>query len=179
MTSTFSRFAIFAVFGWMASSSVTADNLGYVQAGVGTTSYDGEENATAVSVSSAMFIYNWLGVEIAFSDFGKVTNQPFRDEEIKLKANAFSLSAVGMYDINDSIMFYGKLGIDAWEADINFANNRRSDTDESTAPYFAIGLGYRFADNLGVAGEYQFHSIDVYDTNVDIEQFMLGLRLTF
>lgn len=179
MTTTISRFAIFAIIGWMASSSVSADELGYVQVGVGSTSYDGEETSTAVSVSSAMFITSWLGAELAFTDFGKVENQPFNDQEIKLKANSYSLAAVGRYNINDAIVFYGKLGVDAWEADINFTNNRLSDTDEGTAPFYAIGLRYRFKDHWSVAGEYQFHSFDIYETNVDIEQFMLGFRVVF
>lgn len=184
MTSTSSRIAtfaavIFSVVAWMASSSVTADNLGYVQAGVGSSSYDGEESATAVSVSSAMFINSWIGVELGFTDFGEVDDQPFNEQPIKLKANSFSLSALGMYNIDDDLMFYGKLGVDVWEADISFSNGQLSDTDEGSAPFYAIGLAYRFGKNLGVTGEYQFHSIDINDTTIDIEQFLLGLRLTF
>ena len=183
MTSPFSRFATIALLGSLASGSLIADELGYAQLGVGSSSYDGEESATAVSLSAAMFFNSWLGTELAFTNFGEVDEQPLpsnTDVTFKLKASTFSLSAVGKYNINDSMAFYGKAGIDVWEADVSFYDNsRRSDTDEGAEPFFAFGLVYRFGDQLAVAGEYQFHSFDVLENTIDIEQFMVGLRLVF
>lgn len=167
-----------ALLSSLASHSF-ADGYAYLATGVA--DFDGEETDNSVAMGVGFDLIKHLAFELNFTNFGAVTDMAFNNTEIELKAETLSLAAVGLWDVADNVTVFGKLGVDVWEARITVPQEYSAyvNTEEGVAPYLSVGARYKFTEQLGAMAEYQLHQFDIGDTDVSMNNFMVGIELYF
>ena len=154
---------------------------GYAYLATGAADFGGEETDNSVAMGVGFDLIKYLALELNFTNFGSVTDMAFNDTEIDLKAETLSFAAVGLWDVTDDVTVFGKLGVDVWEARIAIPREHSvfSNTEEGVAPYLSFGARYKFTEQLGAMAEYQLHQFDISDTDVSMNNFMVGIELYF
>ena len=109
-----------------------------------------------------------FGVELGYTDFGKVSAAP----GIDVKGNAIELVGVGTLPLNDKFSLLGKLGFAMGE----FKGGGAS--ADSTELTYGIGAQYNLSPVLGLRAEYQIYT-DVGDGASDVNVMSIGIVYRF
>ena len=168
-----------------ALSSFTVNTMadGYAYAATGVSDFDGEETDQSLALGAGLDITEHLAAELNFTNFGKVKGDFFNASNVDIKAETFSLAAVGSWPITEDLSVSGKLGLDIWETHLRVYNANGvfsySNTEEGVSPYIAIGAHYQFDEQWGAMAEYQFHQFEIGSDDLDMGNFMIGVELYF
>ena len=165
----------------LSSFSVNAMADGYAYAAIGVSDFDGEETDQSLALGAGFDIIDHLAAELNFTNFGKVKGDFFNASNVDIKAETFSLAAVGSWSITEDLSVSGKLGLDVWEAHLRApnANGVYTNTDEGVSPFIAIGAHYQFDEQWGAMAEYQFHQFEIGSEDMDLGNFMIGIEMYF
>lgn len=156
-----------AALGALSFNTLAAEPVGwYAGAGVGQSMIDedllDDEDTGFQVFGGYQFHPNW-GVELAYTDFGKVEYGGVAS----LEADTASLVAVGTLPFTEKFSGYAKAGFHAWDADLRASGIGRV-SDDGTDPTYGLGLQYRFTDNVALRGEYS--RFEMEDVDVDLAQ---------
>lgn len=161
------------------SSQAYSDGYSYLNAGMA--DFDGEETDQSLALGIGFDVMEHFAAELSFTNFGHVKDMKFNKTEIDLKAETFSLAAVGFWEFSEEVAAFGKLGLDIWEArtKIPTSNGVNTNTEESVSPYLSFGARYMFTETLAGTAEYQLHQFEIGDTDVSMNNFMMGIQLVY
>lgn len=156
-----------AALGAFSFGAQAAEPVGwYAGAGVGQSMIDEgllDEEDTGFQVFGGYQMHpNW-GVELAYTDFGKVERRGVG----ALEADTVSLVAVGTLPFTEKFSGYAKAGFHTWDVDAR-AYGIGSASEDGTDPTYGLGLQYRFTDTVALRGEYSRFEMD--DVDVDLAQ---------
>lgn len=167
-TSTIGTAAIFAA-ALLSTQALAADGTGfYLGASVGQSkAQDGctglagtgitcDDTDTAFSIFGGYQVNTNFGVELGYTDLGKVTASGF-GATASFKSKAIELLGVGTYPINPQFDVYGKLGFFRWNLDANASGpgGSFSESDSGTDLTFGFGVKYHFTQNVGMRVQWQ------------------------
>ena len=157
----------------LASPAVLAQDTGvYVGAGVGSLGVDiggfsGDD--VGYKVFGGWMFSPYLGAELEYIDGGTAEDRGF-----EIDVSGFNASLRGAYPFTEQFSVFAKVGMMFWEADVSSFEVTGSDDGEDFS--WGVGLGYDFADNLGVTLEYQGFEIEDTDT---VDMISAGLVWKF
>jgi opacity protein-like surface antigen len=145
----------------LTSPPLAAQDTGvYVGAGVGSMGVDiggfgGDD--VGYKVFGGWMFNPYIGGELEYIDGGTA-----EDRGIEIDVSGFNASLRGAYPLGDQFSVFAKVGMMFWEADVSSFEVRGTDDGEDLS--WGVGLGFDFADNLGVTVEYQGFEIEDTDT---------------
>lgn len=147
-----------------------------------------DNSDTAFRVFGGLDVNRYLGVELAYTDFGKVNGESqstggpvYTPGSVLFEADstAFSLAAVGRWPLQSGFGAYGKLGMARWSTDSSLRNNALSTgtvSDDGTDPFLALGLSYDLSPSLSLQLEAARY-FNVWD--YDMDTFTAGVTYRF
>lgn len=89
------------------------------------------------------------------------------------EVDGFFLAGLAAWPVNDAFSIFGKLGLIAWDVDVDASGGgvSVSDDESGTDVLFGIGAQYNFIDNFGIRAEWErYNSIgdsDIGNTDID------------
>lgn len=143
------------IFGLATTTCAHAD--GYIGAGIGqgassdwcNVNYGAcEDSATGFKLFLGGNVNQNLGAEIAYIDFGGVT-----DVGYNVDSTAMTLSAVGTLPLTEQLGLFGKLGFGSWKFDAG-TKGKNTGTD------LAWGMGAQFTLSNKVALRAEYESVN-------------------
>lgn len=167
-TSTIGTAAIFGAV-LLSTQALAADGTGfYVGAGVGQskakdactglagTGITCDDKDTAFSIFGGYQVNTNFGVELGYTDLGKVTASGF-GVTASIEAKGLELVGVGTYPINPQFDVYGKLGLFRWDLDASASGpgGSISQSESGTDLTFGFGVKYNFTQNFGMRVQWQ------------------------
>jgi len=165
----------------------------YIQVEAGSSKVDldysiSDDTDTYLGVGVGLKVTKNLAFEIGYRDFGEVEDKYF-DENFDYKetysADAVSVAAVGILPLGPSVELFGKLGVDVWKtkwkgrATDGFETVHENESDDGTDLFYAIGAAFNINTNTDIHVEYQRHSFNVAETDVDIDVLAVGVNFGF
>lgn len=175
---------------WLGQSTIDFDAEGVIEDtfGINPSNYDTSEDDSDSFLSVGMgfqFSQN-AAVEVAYNDFGEYA-YTIRGGGSSVKAtaeaNSISVAAVGNYPLANSFGVIGKIGLEMWDAKGKLKGDCGafcgSDDEDGTDIFFAFGASYDMTEAATARLEYQLHSFDLGDTDVDIDIFTVGFIFGF
>ena len=113
-----------------------------------------------------------MDVEVAYHSVGDLSRTTAAGTEAS-ELSALSLSAVGKYEINDTIEAFGKVGVSSWTS-----SNTSGDKDGVSVNY-GLGAKVSLNDNMKIHGEWEaVPGIDTGSTESDVSTMSLGLEIS-
>jgi OOP family OmpA-OmpF porin len=130
----------------------------------------------------------YLAVEGAYTDLGKftatstVTSPSAGVVNTSLKANTWTLSALGILPLGDGFSLFGRAGVSFWNTDVSATGSGgggggvSSASDNGTDWVYGLGAAYNFTDNLSVRGEWESYDFGGGD---DADLWSAGISWNF
>ena len=165
----------------------------YIQAQLGQSEFDvdysiSEDSDTYLGVGVGFKVTQNLAFEIGYRNFGEAEDKYF-DENFDYKetysAEALSVAAVGILPVGPSVELFAKLGFDVWDAEWKgratngFETIKDKESDDGTDLFYAIGAAFNVNANTDIHLEYQRHSFEVGETDLDTDVLALGVNFGF
>lgn len=121
-----------------------------------------------------------FAVEASYVDFGDFTaSDNDGSGRAKLSVDGFTAALVGKLPIQDGFSVYGKLGLIAWDADLNESDNTGSQSfgEDGTDPFYGIGAEY-VVNQVMMRLEFERYDISEggEDLNIDLISASIGYR---
>ncbi|SEL57743.1 outer membrane beta-barrel protein [Halomonas daqiaonensis] len=128
-----------------------------------------------------------FAVEAGYADFGDFEASGAdgaNSARLKLGVEGFTAALVGNLPIQNGFSVFGKLGMVAWDADldldatINGDVYRESASEDGTDPFYGIGAEYEI-DRIVVRTEYERYDISESGEDFEIDLFSTSLGYRF
>ncbi|MBF7052204.1 outer membrane beta-barrel protein [Halomonas sp. KAO] len=121
-----------------------------------------------------------FAIEAGYVDFGEFTaNENGGSAKAKLSVDGFSAALVGKLPIQNGFSIFGKLGMIAWDADLNESDNTGSSSygRDGSDPLFGIGAEYE-VERILMRAEFERYDIseDGEDFEIDLISASIGYR---
>lgn len=128
-----------------------------------------------------------LAVEGAYTNFGEFTARSTITVpgtgvvNTEVKAEAWTLSALGILPLGDRFSLFGRLGVNFWNADISAVGSGSggvasvSDSSDGTDWVYGLGATYNVAKNLNLRGEWERYDFD----GTDVDLLSVGVAFKF
>jgi OOP family OmpA-OmpF porin len=111
---------------------------------------------------------DWFGLEAAFVNFDRASNQ-----NSSFETDGWSAAAVVSLPLGPNSALYAKGGEYWWSAKSNFAGVRRDDNGND--PFWGGGIRFGLSDVLSLRVEYERYKV----VNVNLDSISVGLQATF
>jgi OOP family OmpA-OmpF porin len=139
--------------------------------------FDVDADSTAYRLTVGWRFNDYLAIDGGYQNFGRF-EQTFDDEgtpvNISLKADGFTLGAIGSLPINDRFSLFARAGGFFWDGDANI-NDVTSASPEEVNIYFGAGLRMALTEKLSATLDGSRYDLDGTDSTV----FSLGLDFRF
>lgn len=182
--------ALMGAFTATAANAANIDNTVYVGAGAALSNYNhvdtnsnlGAHNAFGWNALVGYSFNKYFAVEAGWQDFGtnKDVKQTGVSEGQQVKVRGATLGLVGTLPLNDNWFLTGEAGAIQYHIAHTIKTGQYV-SDNDTAPYAGVGIGYNITDNLAVAAKYRyFHGLDENQWNTaDMNAQTVGVQLTY
>jgi hypothetical protein len=126
-----------------------------------------------------------FAVEASYVDFGDFTassSAPGYSGEAKLSMDGFTAALVGKLPIQDGFSVFGKLGLIAWDADLNESeqfmgqSGSASYGEDGTDPYYGIGAEYVVNQ---VMMRLEFERYDISESGEDLDVDLISASIGY
>jgi len=149
----------------------------YVGLGLGTARYHGpdigglptDRTSGGGKVWGGWDFTPYFAAEAGYADLGK-TGSPAGD----VKTRAVFLDAVGKYPFNQSLVGFGRVGVQYARGETSLDH-----TDTGTDVKYGLGLQYNLNKQVGLRGEWERYRVDVFDNKTDVDLYTLGVNYKF
>lgn len=128
-----------------------------------------------------------LAVEGAYTNLGEFTARSTITApgtgvvNTEVKAEAWTLSALGILPLGDRFSLFGRLGVNFWNADFSAVGSGSggvasvSDSSDGTDWVYGLGATYNVAKNLNLRGEWERYDFD----GTDVDLLSVGVAFKF
>ena len=142
--------------GWYAGASIGQTKAKDACTGLAGTGITCDDKDTAFSIFGGYQVNQNFGVELGYTDLGKVTASG-GGATASIEAKGFELVGVGTYPINQQFDVYGKLGFFRWDLDASASGpgGSFSQSESGTDLTFGLGVKYNFTKNVGMRVQWQ------------------------
>lgn len=143
--------------------------------GVG--AFPSDNKDTSYSLYGGSYFNNNFGLELGYTDFGRVTRAGGTT-----RANGINLSAVGRLPLSPSFNLLGKLGTTYGNTDVSAvpASGIASGTEHGFGLSYGLGVEYAFTPTVSAVLQYDEHKLRFSNTGRDtVGTTSLGLRYNF
>ncbi len=104
------------------------------------------------------FNNNWSG-ELGYTSFGTLFNASNSSVDAKQEAHAWTASILGLVPVAQQFDIFGRVGIARYDVtNTGTIQGVPVEDDESTKPYFGLGVKYDVNNSWLVRAEYQIYS---------------------
>lgn len=156
-------------------SIAIADKGLFVAASVGSAelseSFDGfdvDTDSTAYRFTVGWRFNDYLAIDGGYHNFGRF-DQTFDDAgtpiDVSLKADGFTLGAIGSLPISDRFSLFARAGAFFWDGDAKI-NNVSAATPEDTNFYFGAGVRLALTEKLSATVDGSRYDLDGTDSTV-------------
>jgi OOP family OmpA-OmpF porin len=111
-----------------------------------------------------------FAAELGYTDLGK-TSSPAADAKTK----GFFIDGVGMWPFTDQLSGLARIGAYWAKTDLSTTG----DSDRSTKLKYGVGLQWDFNKQVGARLEYERYKADVFDHDVGVDMYSLGVNFRF
>jgi OOP family OmpA-OmpF porin len=139
--------------------------------------FSSENKDTAYGINAGSYINNNLGMELGFTDFGKINRAGGTT-----KAQGFNLSMVGRLPLSPSFNLLGKLGATYGRTDVSAspASGVASGSESGFGVSYGVGAEYAFNPQMSAVLQYDAHDMKFVGTGNDrVSATTVGLRYKF
>lgn len=161
--------------------SLAAPGASYVGVNVGKSDFsvgNGSDNKdTAYGINAGSYINNNLGMELGFTDFGKINRAGGTT-----KAQGFNLSMVGRLPLSPQFNLLGKLGATYGRTDVSASplSGVVSGSETGFGVSYGVGAEYAFNPQMSAVLQYDAHDMKFVGTGNDrVSATTVGLRYKF
>ena len=145
--------------------------------GNGVAGFNSDERDTAYNVRAGSYFNENLGVELGYTDFGKINRAGG-----STKADGLNLSLVGKFPMSPSFNLLGKIGTTWGRTDVsaNPASGIAVGSDGGFGLSYGIGAEFAFNPQLSAVLQYESHDLKFAgDRNDNVAATTLGVRYKF
>jgi opacity protein-like surface antigen len=139
--------------------------------------FSSDNKDTAYGINAGSYINNNLGMELGFTDFGKINRAGGTT-----KAQGFNLSMVGRLPLSPQFNLLGKLGATYDRTDVSASPLSGVASGKETGFGVSYGLGaeYAFNPKMSAVLQYDAHDMKFVGTGNDrVSATTVGLRYKF
>lgn len=166
--------------------SLAAPGASYVGVNVGKSDFSvgngnglfsSDKKDTAYGINAGSYINNNLGMELGFTDFGKINRAGGTT-----KAQGFNLSMVGRLPLSPQFNLLGKLGATYGRTDVSAspASGVVSGKENGFGVSYGLGAEYAFNPQMSAVLQYDAHDMKFAGTGRDrVSATTVGLRYKF
>jgi opacity protein-like surface antigen len=166
--------------------SLTAPGASYVGVNVGKSDFSvgngnglfsSDNKDTAYGINAGSYINNNLGMELGFTDFGKINRAGGTT-----KAQGFNLSMVGRLPLSPQFNLLGKLGATYGRTDVSASplSGVPSGSESGFGVSYGVGAEYAFNPKMSAVLQYDAHDMKFVGTGNDrVSATTVGLRYKF
>jgi len=178
--------SILAVFALavLTPSIASADRGLFVAASVGSAElsetfdgFDVDADSTAYRVSIGWRLNDYLAIDGGYQNFGRF-DQTFDDAgtpiDISLKADGFTLGAIGSLPLSDRFSLFARGGAFFWDGDAEI-NDVSAASPEETNFYYGAGARLALTEKLSVTADGSRYDLDGTDSTI----YSIGLDYRF
>jgi len=166
----------------------------YIQAQVGQSKIDpgysvSDDKDTYLGFGVGFGVNENLAFEVGYKDFGEAKDKYVCTDGFtrtnctdSVEATAISFAAVGILPLGSSAKVFAKLGLDMWKGKAKFeADGYGSDSedDDGTDLFYSVGAAFDVTSSTDIHIEYQKHSFDVADSDLDVDVLAVGVNFGF
>ncbi|WP_162623104.1 outer membrane beta-barrel protein [Billgrantia lactosivorans] len=148
--------------------------------------FDTDDNDVSFKLFAGYQFNPYFAVEASYVYFGDYTasgSNGTNNADLKLSADGFTAALVGKLPIQSGFSLYGKLGMIAWDADLNLnatiqgQSIRETASDDGSDPFYGIGAEY-VVNQLVMRAELERYDISESgeDFEIDMISGSLGYR---
>jgi OmpA-OmpF porin, OOP family len=141
--------------------------------------FSSDNRANAYSITGGAYFTNNLGVELGYTDFGRINRAGGTS-----RADAFSVSLVGKLPLAQSFNLLGKIGTSYGRTEVSAAagSGITPGSDNGFGLLVGVGAEYMFTPNWSALLQYDAHDLRFAGGTNDRERVAvtsLGLRYSF
>jgi OOP family OmpA-OmpF porin len=160
-------------------SSYIGFNLGQsnFRLGNGNGAFASEQRKTAYSLYGGSYFNDYLGVELGYTDFGRVSRAGG-----ETRANGFNVGLVGRLPLNSSFNLLGRVGTTYGRTEVssNIASGVTAGSETGWGGSYGIGAEYNFNSQMSAVLQYDEYNLKFAGGNRDrINTTSVGLRYKF
>lgn len=147
----------------------------YIGFGVGSATYtegDFDESDTGFSLYGGSRLTKNFGLELSFTDFGNLEGD-YNGINASAEVSGVGAAAVGYLPLNDKFDLFGKAGMMAWDADLEYG--ALNGNDDGTDLLYGVGAIYHANEQFSVRADWQ--AVDLDDG--DLDMFSLNAEFHF
>jgi len=159
----------------LTPSIASADKGLFVAASVGSAelsdSFDGFDinaDSTAYRFSVGWRLNDYLAIDGGYQNFGRF-DQTFDDMgtplDVSLKADGFTLGAIGSLPIGDRFSLFARAGAFFWDGDAEI-NDVSAASPEETNFYYGAGARFALTEKLSVTADGSRYDLDGTDSTI-------------
>ena len=143
----------------MAEGFYAGGGLGILQIEDSEDGISFEDNPFGWKIYAGYDFNDNFAVEGSYINSGEAEDEVF-GEQVEVTLTAFTVSAIGLMPVSDTVSLFGKLGFYSGEEEVTVQGSSLDDDDDG----MTVGAGVRFAtsDNFVIRGDF-----DWYDTDLD------------
>ena len=157
----------------LTPSVASADKGLFVSASVGgaelSESFDGfdvDADSTAYRFSVGWRFNDYLAIDGGYQNFGRF-DQTFDDmgtpTDLSLKADGFTLGAIGSLPLSDRFSLFARAGAYFWDGDADI-NNVSAASPEETNIYYGVGVRFALTEKFSVTADGSSYDLDGTDS---------------
>ncbi len=168
----------------MSPLTAAADSGFFVSGAIGSAKLDEDFGDFAVDTSSTSFrltagwrFNDYFALEGGYHSFGKFEDQVDDDGvpvNVSLKADGFTLGAIGSIPLGEQFSLFGRAGAFFWDGDADI-NNVTQATPEDTNIFIGAGADYAFTEQFSVTGDWTRYELEDVSSGV----FSIGFQYRF
>jgi hypothetical protein len=157
---------------WPGSSWYTPTGGRYIGINAGRTDLIAADNATAYDIYAGGMWNKHFGLEIGMADFGKMNRTAN-----SVKAYGFSIKAVGVMPLTESLGAFAKLGTMYTRTKVNTSGSEVSDNGWGTT--YGVGLNFDINTQLAAVVEWDQTNMHLAGAREHINTTSVGLKYRF
>ncbi|MCZ8077338.1 MAG: porin family protein [Paucibacter sp.] len=163
-----------------ASAAPAAESNFYIGGDIGSSKFKAEGDSASKTGFGATLGYT-LNPNVAFELSARRLGS-WKEDGIKVKANALQASVLGIAPITNEFSLYGRLGLSRNAVDATEGNVTAS--AHKTKALFGVGASYQLAKNVSLRGEYMNLGSNKLGSGADtitvkMHQFNVGVNYAF
>lgn len=147
-------------------SSTAFAQGGYFGFGVGSATYsedDFDETDTGLNLYGGARVNENLGLEVSYTDFGKQEGD-YYGYDASVEVTGLGFSMVGYLPLSNEFDLFGKVGLMAWDADVELGPLYGS--DDGTDLLFGFGATFHANEQFSLRGAWEFLDLDEGDLDM-------------
>ena len=140
------------------------DTYGGATLGNATPDSSGFDSAIGWRIFGGYKLNEVLAVEGGYTSFGEMDGPDVLGFSTSIEPTGFEVAAVGSFPINSQLSLFGRVGLLAWDFQVN-VSGLGSDSTTGTDVFFGLGGQYEISGNLAVRAGWDRYTIE--DGDID------------